>query len=370
MEEKEINNYDINEHELDLIEIAAKLWYNRRFIIKVTIIFAALGLFIAFFTPNEYRASTTMVPQTGDKRPGGSLGGLAAMAGINLGSISSGEVLSPSIYPQILNNVNFQKDLIYSKFNIERAKVPISYFEYRTEDKYSSFNLLTFIKRYTIGLPGIIIRMIKGKPKKEIPIVGVKNDIQELNIDENRTIKELFESLSLNVNEKGGYFTLSFTSNEPKLSAEVVLKAQMLLQKYITDFKLQKVKNNLEFIESSYNDAKINFEEKQAELARFRDRNITLSSATAKTQEEKLKSEYDLLLGVYTELAKQKEQAKIAITETTPILTIIEPIIIPTEKSAPRRALILLGFIFVGFIVGIGSILVNPYLTAIVAKIK
>lgn len=368
--DKDIITQNPAEDEIDLIEIAAELWANRRFIIKTTLIFMAIGLFIAIFTPNEYTASTTMVPQTGEKRAGGSLSGLAAMAGINLGSMSSGEVLSPNVYPQILNNVNFQKELLYSKFSFEKAEEPISYFEYYTNEKYRTFNLLGFIKRYTIGLPGVIIGAIKSKPEKEIPIESAYSDIQKLTFDENITIKGLFKSLSINVNDKEGYIALSFTSMEPKLSAEVVQTAQKLLQKYITEFKLQKVQSNLEFIESSYAEAKRNFEEKQAELARFRDGNKSLYSAMAKTQEEKLTSEYNLLLNVYTELAKQREQAKIAVTETTPILTVIKPTIIPTEKSGPKRAIMLVGFLFLGLIAGIGWILGWPYIKEIIDKIK
>lgn len=172
------------------------------------------------------------------------------------------------------------------------------------------------------------------------------------------------------MNSKEGYISLSYTSREPRVSAEVVLTAQKLLQKYITEFKIEKVRSNLEFVEKSYEEAKLNFENKQAELARFRDANKSLSSAMARTQEEKLTSEYNLLLGVYTEIAKQKEQAKIAVTETTPILTIIEPVTIPTEKSGPNRAMVLIGFIFFGVIAGMGWILGNPYVKEIFEKVN
>lgn len=360
--EKDIITHNQANEEIDLIDIATKLWANRRFIIKVSAIFAAIGLFIAVFTPNEYTASTTMVPQTGDKKIGGSLSGLAAMAGINMGPMSSGEVLSPSVYPRILNNVNFQKELIYSKFSIEKISEPISFFEYATNKKYSSFNIISTIKKYTIGLPGYIIVAIKGEPSDITDTLSLAiNSIDRLTIKEYKVIDRLFENLNLGLNEKEGYISLSYTSEEPKLSAEVVLAAQNLLQKYITEFKIEKVKNNLEFVEKSYGEAKLNFETKQAELASFRDANKSLSSAIAKTQEEKLTSEYNLLLGIYTEIAKQKEQAKIAVTETTPILTIIEPVTIPIEKSKPNRITILIIFSFLGLFLGALIILVVSY---------
>ncbi|MEG1485550.1 MAG: Wzz/FepE/Etk N-terminal domain-containing protein, partial [Bacteroidales bacterium] len=75
-----------NEKEIDLIEIAKRLWTKRKFIIKVTGAFMILGLLVAILSPVEYSASCVVVPQTGSKNASGGLSGLAAMAGINLGS--------------------------------------------------------------------------------------------------------------------------------------------------------------------------------------------------------------------------------------------------------------------------------------------
>ena len=311
-----------------------------------------------------------MVPQIGEKRAGGGLSGIAAMAGIDLSSLSGGDILSPNSYPQILNNINFQKELIYSKFNTDKSTEPISYFDYVLNKKNKRFDLLSFIKKYTIGLPSIIIQSIRKNDTSSEKVSDVNSEIPLISFKEDKVIKDLMKNLSLNINTKEGYFTFSFTSPEPKLSAEVVKTSQALLQKYITEFKLQKVRNNLDFIENSYNIAKKNFEEKQQELAKFRDSNVSLYSAFAKTQEEKLTSEYNLLLNIYTDLAKQKEQAKISVTETTPILTIIKPVIIPTEKSGPKRLYTLVGLALLGFIFGAGSILFSPYIKEIIKHIN
>ena len=369
--DKDIITQNQAEDEIDLIEIVAKLWTKRYFIIKTTTIFVIIGLFIAIFTPNEYTATTTLVPQTGEKRVGGNLSGLAAMAGINIGSISSGEILSPSIYPKILNNINFQKELIYSKYTFKNASESITYYEYLTYSKYRSFNIIQTLRKITIGLPGLITGALKKDPKETSDsLLLITKAIDRLTIKESKIIKNVFQNLNLNLNVKEGYITLSYKSEEPRVSAEVVLVAQALLQKYITEFKIEKVRSNLEFVEKSYEEARDNFENKQAELARFRDANKSLSSAMARTQEEKLTSEYNLLLGIYTEIAKQKEQAKIAVTETTPILTVIEPVTIPTEKSGPSRVIIIIGFIFLGIMSAMGWILGWPNIKLIIEKIS
>ncbi len=61
-----------------------------------------------------------------------------------------------------------------------------------------------------------------------------------------------------------------------------------------------------------------------------------------------MNNEYTLLFGVYSELAKQREQANIQVKETTPVFTVVEPVTIPTERSKPKRGLICIAFTFLG----------------------
>jgi len=358
------------EDTIDLMELFQKLWIKRKLIFIITGASMVLGLFVALFTPSQYTASCTLVPQMGERRASGSLGGLAAMAGISLGDIGPGEVLSPTVYPNIIKNVEFQKELIHSLYVFEDLKEPITYYNYVTDPQYRKFSLLRTIKKYTLGLPGTILAAIKGESDGKFKSAESDLHLSRLTYKEYKVLEQLYRTFSLSLYQKEGYVQMYTTMSDPYLAAQITTKAQHLLQKYLTDFKLQKVQANLEFVEGSYQEAKANFEAKQEELARFRDANINLTSAVARTREEKLQSEYTLLLSVYTELAKQKEQAKIAVTETTPILTVIEPVIVPVEKSKPSRAGILLIYTFLGLFVGVGRVLGWPILKDAWVKVK
>ncbi|MDD3945661.1 MAG: Wzz/FepE/Etk N-terminal domain-containing protein [Bacteroidales bacterium] len=369
MEENKQNLQPVEEDTIDLVEILQKLWAKRKFILIVTGVAMALGLVVALLTPNQYTASCTLVPQTSEKKVGGSLSGLAAMAGISLGDITSGEVLSPNVYPNIIKNVDFQKELIYSLYSIDDIPVPVTYYDYVTDKKYRKINLLYVIKKYTLGLPSVILEAIRGE-HLDIQKGSDKDTISRLTYKEQKVLEDLYEVFLLEMNEKKGYVQLSTTMRNPLLAAQITLKGQQLLQQYLTEFKLQKVRANLEYVEANFQEARQNFEAKQEELARFRDANVNLTSAMARTREEKLQSEYTLLLGVYTELAKQKEQAKIAVTETTPILTVIEPVVVPVEKSKPSRAQMLIIYTFLGLIIGMGWVLGMPYVKETFKKVR
>lgn len=49
----------------------------------------------------------TLAPESGGKSGGGSMGALAAMAGINLGTSSGEDALSPELYPDIVSSTPF-----------------------------------------------------------------------------------------------------------------------------------------------------------------------------------------------------------------------------------------------------------------------
>lgn len=353
------------ETEIDLIEIIRKLWAKRKFILKVTVVFMALGVLIALFSPKEYTAGCTMVPQIGEKTTGGNLSGLAAMAGINLGSNSGGDVLMPNVYPKILSSVPFQKELMQTEIKFEDYEQPVRLLDYYTGEEYRKFSLLGTIKKYTIGLPGLIL----GALSKEEATPGLPDSassgIQSLSKEEDDCMKILANLVTLTVNDKEGYITLSASMPEPVAAAQLAYKVQVLLQKYVTEFKIEKARANLEFIEERYADAKSEFERKQEELAEFRDANRNFASAVAKTTEERLSNEYAVVLGVYSELAKQREQANIQVKEDTPIFAVVEPVTVPTERSKPKRALICVAFTFLGGFCGVGLVLVLPFLAQV-----
>lgn len=363
MENDKINNiHNSSDQEIDLVEVIRKLWNNRKLILKVTFGFMIVGIIVAISSPKEYTASTTMVPQTADKKMGGSLGGLAAMAGINLGDVGGGEVLSPKMYSKILESVPFQKELMQTPIKFEEYEQPITLFDYFTNKKYQKFSLFGSIKKYTIGLPGVVLGAIRGDKEESLPAMGNISSLQVLTRNENDCINRLKNQVLLKLNEKEGYLQLTATMPEPLAAAQLTEKVQILLQRYITEFKIEKVQSNLDFVQERFDEVKRDFEQIQQERAAFKDANKSIYSARAQTESEQLDTRYNLALSVYSELAKQLEQAKIQVKETTPILTVIDPVTIPLERSKPQRVLICMLFTFLGGFVGVGLVLILPFI--------
>ncbi len=281
------------------------------------------------------------------------------MAGVNLKNLNQESIeLLPQTYPQILQSVPFQLQLMQSPFSFSDVEQPVTLFEYYTE--YSKPGVFSTIKKYTLGLPGVIVKAIKEEEetvKKE-----TDNSIIKLTKEQEGVRKIISENISLDINDKEGYIQLNSYFHEPRLAAQVAQKAQELLQEYITEFKIEKASARLKFIEERYKEKKKEYEKAQAALATFRDRNKNVTSAMALTEQKRLQNEYQLAFDVYSRLAQQLEQARIKVKEDTPVFSVIQPITVPKEKTKPKRKIILIIWIFLGGVVGIGWVFARQYL--------
>ncbi|MDG1508484.1 MAG: Wzz/FepE/Etk N-terminal domain-containing protein [Flavobacteriaceae bacterium] len=361
------NSSENQEDSIDIIALLQSIWTGKKLILKTVLVFMILGLFIAVFSQNEYTASITIVPQSSSEKPGGSLGGIAALAGINLGSVGQQSSISPTLYPQILTNISFQKELLETLITIEGQDNKITYKEYYTNVYNPS--VLSSIKKYTIGLPGVLIGLLKSD-KTSNEKSNNNDSLPQITEDDKKLVELLLEQLSMEVNDKDGYISLSTTMPEARAAAELTQKAQELLEQYVIDFKIEKSSSELDFIKNRYQEKEQEFQKIQQKLAVYTDRNQNVNSARAKMELMLLQSEYDLAYGVYSELAKQLETQELKVKEDTPIFTILQPVFVPLEKTGPKRSLIFIIYTFLGFVLSIGYILALEPIQNIIKEIR
>lgn len=355
-QEPQAQTADVQEQEIDLIALIKRLWKKRMFVIYVTLAFMVLGLMIALFSKKEYTATTVFVPQTSRQGVSSSMSSLASLAGINLGQVGGGESLSPAIYPQLLSNVDFIKELMYTPIKFEEWPEKVTLFDYYTNEDYNKPTFFGTVKKYTLGLPGVIIKAIKGSNKEKADSAAADGPLPVFTEKEYACKQVLTNLVSITINDKDGYVELSASMPEPVAAAEVATAAFNLLEKYITEYKIEKAKATLDFVNDRFAEAKADFEEKQKELASFRDANRMLTTATSQIAQERLEREYELANTIYTELARQKTQVELQVKEDTPVLSVVQPVVVPFEKSKPKRAIILIAFTFLGGCLGCASV--------------
>lgn len=363
---------DNEEEGLDTMALLRQLWDGRLRIIIWTVVFILLGLGAALTMKRTYTVDTVMVPQL-NSSSNNTLSSLASLAGFDLGSTSSGSELSPLIYPQLVSSVPFRKELMYTPLHYAELDTAVSLYTYVMDYDQPTFG--DKVKKYTIGLPFVILKSIMGEKKQEeivLPVDSTQLDAPKpvvITKDEEEVLKIIEKCVSLNVDKKEGYITLSVIGSEPLQTAELAMKAQQLLQDEVTRFRLEKSESELEYIQARYNEIKREAESTQAQLARVRDRSQNLGTMQDRLEIERIQAKYNVANSVYVEMAKQLEQAKMQVKKDTPMFTVIQPVTVPTKPSNSRAKTLII-WTFLGFVLGCGMVLLRGYLPKLKASFK
>ena len=294
----------MEDKEIDLLEVIAKLWGRRKVILQFVLFFLMAGVAVSFLLPRKYTAHCTLGLEAEDRTT----------------RISVEGIYAPLFVNEMGDTVNFYKYLI------------------KPQNTYVSVR----------------------------PVTGT--EVERLTPEENRCLGYLKRVITVKVNHKDGNLKLTVDMPDPHMAARLTYKVQEMLQQYITKFRIAKAQAALDFIEGRCQEVKGELERKQQALIEFRERYKTQNSIQLKTKEKILNNDYELFFSLYSDIIRQREKAKIQVKEDMPVLTVIEPVVVPVVPSKPQRSLIILAALFAGIIAGCTWVLIQPLLLQIIGK--
>ena len=334
--------------EIDIMELLRKLFKEWRLILKWCGIAAVIGLVIAFSLPRQYTVHSKLAPESVSKSSG-SLGSLANLAGINLGSVSTSDAVYPDLYPDIISSTPFVVELFPVQVDFQYKKEPFS------ADYY------TYLKEYTRGpwwgkvlnapfkLLGWFMGLFREKTE---PVEGYASlNPTELTQEQSNIASAIRESISLSVDKKTSVISMSVTAQDPKVAARISEEVITRLQTYVTSYRTEKSRKDLAYYESLYEEAREAYFSAQQRYASYVDRNQGVILQRVKTEQERLQNEMNLNYQLYNACAQQLQTAKAKVQQETPVFTIINPPQVPLKRSNTSKSTILLASIFLGAVV-------------------
>ncbi len=345
--------------EYSIIDLIRLVWKRKKFIVLSTSVFIILGVFTFVSIPKEYTSSIVLMPQSSDNSDGfgGGLGELAGLAGVSIPKSSSS--IDKQLYPEIISSNIFYLELMNQKFKNSTEKDSLVLFEILKEyDDRSIFEqFFGFIK----SMPSTLRGLFTGAEKKDYAPdeYSLENSLLELNPAQRRVISHLKSRINLQDDKMNGLITISCELPDPVLSAHVVVYTKDYLTEFLSSYKTEKLRDNLDFLKAQLKKAQKDYVNLQVELAKLRDTNINLSNTLSRTKEERLSSEFSLASQLYSNLAKEVAQAEIQIQKQTPYFRVLEPSQVPTTYSVPNEKLILFVFTFLGLLISILFVLVQ-----------
>ncbi len=355
---------DGEEKEIDLLELAETLWKQRKKLIIWGCIGAVVGLIVAFSIPREYSSQVKLAPEATDSKSSSGLGALASMAGLGSGATAGMDAVYPQLYPDVVSSVPFMTSLfdvpVHTKPNKEGKSQTMTVAQFM-EDETSSPCLSA-----VLGLPFKLIGMFKSEEPED---PNHKLNPFQLTKNESDMVDALSKRVTASVDAKTNVVTIGVQMQDPVVSALLADTVVARLQNYITDYRTNKARQDLKYAETLNEEAQANYYKAQQQLANYLDRHQGLAFKSGQIERERLENETALAFSLYNQTAQQVQKAQAKVQETTPVYAVVSPATVPIKPSAPRKALILVGFVFLAVAACAGWILfLEPTLNAYKAR--
>ncbi len=359
------NKENDEEQEIDLLELAMKLWAQKKKIFLWCLIGALVGLVVAFSIPREYTTDVKLAPEIGNnQKMSGSLGAMAAMVGIGSGAQSGSDAVNPMLYPDVVSSVPFIVGLFDVPVQTIKGGKTIPLKEYVEDDLRAPW------WSAVMGYPFKLLGMILSSDDDETPDPNKKTDTFQLTKPEAEIVRALQSRISASVDTKTSVITITVMMQDPLISATLADTVVNRLQEYITDYRTNKARKDLEYAELLNKEAQENYYKAQQTYADYLDRNNGLIIHSAMTTRERLQNEATLAFNLYNQTAQQVQMAKAKVQENTPVYATVTPATVPIKPSAPRKPLILVGFVFLAFVASAAWILYGKPLVEEMKKKK
>jgi LPS O-antigen subunit length determinant protein (WzzB/FepE family) len=296
----------VADDEIDLRELFKAIWKGKWLIITTTFVFAVASVLYALSLPNIYKADALLAPAESSSGGGlakmaGQLGGLAALAGVNLGS---GETSQTDLAVQVMKSRQFVDTFV----NKHELLVPLM----AVKDWDLTNNQLVIDEELYDQNTSKWLREPKG-------LRGAKPTAQEAF---ERFSKDI---VSVNQDKESGLYTVSVKHYSPYI-------AQQWVNWLIED--INKVMRERTIAETSQNLAYLNTQLQKTAVA-------DMQSTFYKLIEEQTKS---------LMLAEVQEEF---------VFKTVDPAVVPELKDGPKRALICVLGTLLGGMLGVAVVLVR-----------
>lgn len=293
--------------DIDLINLLQVLWSGRIHIMLFGLVFTLFGASFAFLKPNIYEASVRLTPAHSDSNFGGmaaQLGGLASLAGLNVSQYGDKKAV---IAKEVLSSHAFLSDFI-RRHKLEKPLRGAKAWDHDTEEWVINEDLIN-------------------------PETGewrLDEDGESLAPTDWELVKKFRKDhLSIKEDRDTGMMSVKVSSRSP------------VAAKIWSELLINDLNNNL------------------------RERDVTAAERRIAYLEQKLAQvEVAGMQQVFYQLIESEMRTvMLANAEEDYALRVVDPPVIPEEKVAPNRLLIVCVAIIIGFVIGSFYVLLKTYLS-------
>lgn len=364
------------------------LWHSRKFLVCTTLLGLVLSTAFAFLIPKRYRSTAELMPPNGNLGSGAEMlaalsdgvgGGLASMAESALkvktsGALFIGIVTSDTVRDDLIHKFGLQK--IYHDRYLEDARKDLAAHTNVSEDDKSGIISISvtdrspqraaaMVQEYVSELNWVVIHLNTSSAHRERAFLDQRLRQVEAGLEDAEKQFSQFAS------QKGAIDVPA--QSEAMVSAAAQLQGELIA-----------AQSELQSLQQTYTDQNVRVRSLQA---RVNELQSALGKLAGKGADDKSSADQIYpslrqlpLLGVtyadllrqtkveqtvFQTLTQQDELAKVEEAKDTPSVTVLDPPLVPENKSFPPRLFIMGLGTFLAFLCGIAWVLANSAWAAV-----
>ena len=297
-----------NDDEIDLRELFAVIWQGKWLIIAITAVFAIGAVIFAIMQPNIYKSEALLAPAESEQGGGlaglaGQFGGLASMAGINLGG--GGGVDKTQMAIEVMKSRQFTSQFI-QKHNILPDLMAID--KWNMDDNSITYNTALYSPSDNTW-----VREVKAPFKPE-------PSMQE-------AYKQFIKVFSVSLAKDTGMVTVSVEHLSPVIAQEWVTWLIEDINRVMKERDVDEANRSSQFL----------------------NKQISLTNVA------------DIRSILYKLIEEQAKTIMFAEVRDEYVFKTIDPALVPEEKAGPKRALICVLGTLLGGILAVMIILIRHF---------
>jgi uncharacterized protein involved in exopolysaccharide biosynthesis len=330
----QIENQVEEESSIDFGAIWAAIKKHRKLYYKVLPVALLVGIIIGFSIPKTYNCKILLAPELGGKSASGSLSSIASSFGINVGSgaSASGDAITPSLYPDLMNSVDFKTALFPVKVKRKKDVQSMTYYDYMKNEWKTA---------WWEDLFGLMA------PKKQKDTLV---NTFELTGEQARIADLIIRNVACFIDKKTNLITINVTAQDPHVAAQLADSVKNRLQDFLTEYKTSKARHDLAFAEKLQCQAKKDYEHARRLYVDYMDANQEVMLMSAMQRQNDLENEMQLQYNNYTAVSAQVIAGKAKVQEETPAFTTLQSATVPLGPSGPQKGQITLICLFLALL--------------------
>ena len=326
---------------IDLFKLIKILLDDKKKIATYCGIGAVIGIIVAFSIPRIYKSSVMLAPESSGSSLTSNISSLAAMVGMDMKLGGNDDAIYPEIYPDLLLSTKFLVGLFDVPIVTKDQKIKTTLYDYiktKQKDPWWDYPKILLIR---------LFKMLKG----EKPSSSKEIDPTMLSKDDYEIAQGISHSIDCKVDKKTNVISITTTAQDALAAKIIADSVKSKLQEFITDYRTNKARHDLAYMEQLCKEAEADYRQARINYATYSDNNLKMVRESYKVKQEALENELQLRYNIYTQVIQQLQISKAKVQERTPAFTEIQPATVPVKHSNTPKIIILMLFVFLGFVI-------------------